>query len=404
MTDTLPTHVSEQAARTRRPVVDQCDSKWHDETNIEKGGLPTTNSTFGYITDCIRAPKFQRLSAALLLTLIVGIVCWRNFLSAAVQENRAIWKSLQLQADPNHNNLFGANKRVHFPDMQHIGYLDEKYLPRRSRTESEKHKNKRLIFIGDIHGCMDELHALLKKAKFNPKHDHIITAGDMINKGPKTKEVIDFLIKHDASCVRGNHEDRILLLAKQIAASGPASQEIIEPEAESNDMTAASRKSKAEHHLAKSLTKKEIEWLSKCPVILRVGKLGKFGELLVVHGGLLPQLALEQQDPMAVMNMRVIDLATHMPSHKHSQKGAIPWFQYWNKYQRLLSAQGTLFGTAKKRQHATVVYGHDSRKGLQMHAYTKGLDSGCVNGNKLTAWVIGDLGHHEEIVQVKCQS
>lgn len=50
----------------------------------------------------------------------------------------------------------------------------------------------------------------------------------------------------------------------------------------------------------------------------------------------------------------------------------------------------------------TAIYGHDSKSGLSLREYTKGLDSGCVKGGKLTALVISD-GGEQEIVQVKCK-
>ena len=52
--------------------------------------------------------------------------------------------------------------------------------------------------------------------------------------------------------------------------------------------------------------KKRIKWLKECPVILRVGKLGNMGEVVVVHAGLAPGVKLEKQDPLMVMNMRTI--------------------------------------------------------------------------------------------------
>lgn len=50
----------------------------------------------------------------------------------------------------------------------------------------------------------------------------------------------------------------------------------------------------------------------------------------------------------------------------------------WNKYQTFLP----------KKERSTVVYGHDSRRGLQLGKYTKGLDTGCVRGGKLTALIL----------------
>jgi hypothetical protein len=49
----------------------------------------------------------------------------------------------------------------------------------------------------------------------------------------------------------------------------------------------------------------------------------------------------------------------------------------------------------------TVVYGHDASTSLSIRTFTKGLDSGCVKGEKLTALVIED-GGKQSIVQVSC--
>jgi hypothetical protein len=38
------------------------------------------------------------------------------------------------------------------------------------------------------------------------------------------------------------------------------------------------------------------------------------GEVVVVHGGLVPGVDLENQDPSAVMNMRTLDRDTRVPS------------------------------------------------------------------------------------------
>lgn len=53
-------------------------------------------------------------------------------------------------------------------------------------------------------------------------------------------------------------------------------------------------------------------------------------------------------------------------------------------------------------QVMTVVYGHDAKTGLKIRSYTKGLDSGCVKGGKLTALVIED-GGKQSLVQVHCR-
>lgn len=51
----------------------------------------------------------------------------------------------------------------------------------------------------------------------------------------------------------------------------------------------------------------------------------------------------------------------------------------------------------------TVIYGHDSTSSLSIRTYTKGLDTGCVKGGKLTALVIEE-GGKQSLVQVHCQN
>ena len=53
--------------------------------------------------------------------------------------------------------------------------------------------------IGDVQGCYDELMLLCKKIKFNPKKDKLIFAGDLVNRGPKSFEVLNFCLENKKS-------------------------------------------------------------------------------------------------------------------------------------------------------------------------------------------------------------
>lgn len=53
-------------------------------------------------------------------------------------------------------------------------------------------------------------------------------------------------------------------------------------------------------------------------------------------------------------------------------------------------------------QTTTVIYGHDAKVGLKIRPFTKGLDSACVTGGKLTALVI-EAGGKQTIVQTGCR-
>ena len=53
----------------------------------------------------------------------------------------------------------------------------------------------------------------------------------------------------------------------------------------------------------------------------------------------------------------------------------------------------------------TVIYGHDSKRGLQIEPYSIGIDTGCVKGGHLTAVIIegGESGYKFSLVQTDCQ-
>ena len=62
------------------------------------------------------------------------------------------------------------------------------------------------FIVGDLHGCFDELHALLKAVEFNPSVDRLFSVGDLIDRGPLNMECIDLVYQHWFFAVEGNHE------------------------------------------------------------------------------------------------------------------------------------------------------------------------------------------------------
>ena len=68
--------------------------------------------------------------------------------------------------------------------------------------------SSRYIVIGDIHGCYDELTALLEQCNYQP-NDFVISVGDLMDRGPKSKEVIQwFMTTPNTFVVEGNHDNK----------------------------------------------------------------------------------------------------------------------------------------------------------------------------------------------------
>jgi hypothetical protein len=86
----------------------------------------------------------------------------------------------------------------------------------------------------------------------------------------------------------------------------------------------------------------------------------------VVHGGLVPGVPLEEQRPELMLNLRSIT-----PEGKPSKKvdNGVPWASLW-------------------KGPELIIFGHDAMRGVQRHPHAIGLDSGCVYGQHLTAYVL----------------
>lgn len=278
----------------------------------------------------------------------------------------------------------------------------------------DTHNDRRLIILGDIHGMAKPLDRLLSKTKYNAETDHIISAGDMINKGPDSRVVVDRLMSLNASAVRGNHEDNVLSALAAHRRGHKAPKKFL--------------------RTGKELSNHQVEWIAQLPVILSLEELAMY----VVHAGMVPGVRPAMQDPWAVMNMRTLlyskqELRTQSgegeprptsdddesvdqedenedkdePSaalefYSDRSEAPIPsdsrdgkqWAPVWNRRQ----------SQQRKSTRRTVVYGHDAKRGLRQGKHTYGLDSACVYGGKLTALVIKGTkkGYKGKLVQVQC--
>lgn len=70
-----------------------------------------------------------------------------------------------------------------------------------------------MIAVGDIHGCLTAFLALLEVIRIRP-HETLIILGDVIDRGPDSRGVLDTLLslsrRCELICLLGNHEQMLL--------------------------------------------------------------------------------------------------------------------------------------------------------------------------------------------------
>lgn len=206
----------------------------------------------------------------------------------------------------------------------------------------------RILMMGDVHGCRDEFLELLEKAKFEQGVDTLILAGDLVDKGPYSVQVIQEARKMGALSVRGNHDD-----------SGLAAYEAFTRGEEVED----------KHDWVKGLEPEDASWLAHLPWTISLPSHG----LTVVHAGLVPEIPLEHQLLPDLYHMREVgpgdDTQWRGMEGKPERGLGTPWAQVWDGPQH-------------------VVFGHDSKKGLQEEAFATGIDTGVVSGSYLTGLLL----------------
>jgi bis(5'-nucleosyl)-tetraphosphatase (symmetrical) len=249
--------------------------------------------------------------------------------------------------------------------------------------------------IGDVQGCFESLCALLDTIAFDRTRDRLWFAGDLVNRGPQSLEVLRF-VKALGDCaltILGNHDLKLLSVAHGLKTL--SSQDTLTEILEAPDREVL------------------LTWLRHRPFFhydpaLRVA---------MVHAGLPPQWTLE----LAQEHADDLQTALQGPAYLHflqqmSGRAVGDWIQAndeWTQrayrlqcftHLRFCDAQGRLELKAKgppgtqpepyqpwfdlpgrrTAQH-TIVFGHWASLGLYTAPGVYALDTGCVWGGSLTA-------------------
>jgi predicted phosphodiesterase len=209
----------------------------------------------------------------------------------------------------------------------------------------------RTIFIWDIHGCFDEFIALLEKIKYKPETDQLYLTGDLINKWPKAKELLDFLIQNpQIKSVIWNNEVNFLRRLQKIKSEDDQMINIKNYEKLIKkglfDKSYDKENPLFEQYL-KIFSKEHIKYITSLPLYIETNG------WILLHGWLVPWKKLEEHHLDEITRIRQWDWK--------------PWYDYytWSK---------------------TIIYGHWAADWLRIRQNTKWLDTGCVYGKRLTAY------------------
>jgi bis(5'-nucleosyl)-tetraphosphatase (symmetrical) len=238
-----------------------------------------------------------------------------------------------------------------------------------SRPEYKFGSMRRRIFIGDIQGCLEELERLLEKLAFDPARDEIHPVGDFVNRGPDSAGVLRTCRTLRAGGVLGNHDVHLLRVARGLKPLG--------------------RRDTIQDVLEDGQREELLAWLAERPFVR------SWSDVLLVHAGINPawddaETKLSALDPLH----SDADLAFAISARYCSPRGERPpedwpppgppyrpWYEFYPR---------------EPSERRTVVFGHWARNGLVRRSLVRGIDTGCVWGGKLTAWI----AEEDRIVQV----
>jgi diadenosine tetraphosphatase ApaH/serine/threonine PP2A family protein phosphatase len=213
----------------------------------------------------------------------------------------------------------------------------------------------RTFVIGDVHGCADELHTLLKRCRVT-ESDRVIFVGDLIGRGPQSRQVLNIVREYRAQSVLGDYEAALLEWKSYV----------------DRDMTPPAL-DPALFSVSISLVQEDWDFLKTLPLYIRIPEYNS----VVVHGGFLPNIPIEEQNRETMLTLKTVESDA---DGDDTRVKLDLWASAW---------QGP----------EVVFFGHNECIGLQRHPKAIGLDTGCVFGGELTTFVLP----HKKVFKVEAK-
>jgi len=223
----------------------------------------------------------------------------------------------------------------------------------------------RTIVITDVHGCADELDALLDKAAYSIS-DRVVFLGDAMDRGPKCNEVLNILRNVKADCCMGNHDEKH-------ARYYSHEQKVAKIPGYKNPMTNFA-KNEEKFWIYRSLSPENVAFMRSWQPTVKINE-----NTVGVHAGIIPGIPLEHQKYEILLHVRWID---------NDKRKMVPLKKDFSQ------PENTYFWTDRFNEEYNVVFGHSvldlekptinkSARGF----LTIGLDTGAVFGGRLTAYI-----------------
>ena len=257
--------------------------------------------------------------------------------------------------------------------------------------------------IGDVQGCFDELRALLASAGFDASRDRLWFVGDLVNRGPKSLEVLRFArsLGDRAVVVLGNHDLHLVMQYEGFERGRP--DDTFDDVLQAQDAAQL------------------VRWLRTRPMMHAEDRYA------LVHAGLLPSWTIERATALG----REVEAALAAPGYREFLArlyGDAPdhWSESlagWDRLRVIVNAMTRMrfctrdgrmdlqakssapppgyvawFETRPPGDDRVILCGHWSALGLKRTERLAALDSGCVWGGALSALRLEDRA----LFQVSC--